>query len=330
IRDCTFSGGGPGLVYCNNATVSDCRITDTPFVNLTVYNGYIWFGIMGINMYSCDNALIANNKLNNTGRGGIDLFHSIPSRIIGNEIRNSGIDAIMLWMTRDATVTGNYINNTWGHSISLNQVSRTDICLNFFGYTGNCSIGIFDSSLITWHDDTYGNYYFEYNGLDENGDGIGDTPFEINSENIDPYPLVDRTHINEYTSSVFVSSPEISNVTIGPNPIMVSGNATVNATIVAEFVVSKAILSFSTDGGTSWTNVTMTFKSGIWTATIENVEAGSIQYKIYAMDSIGNWAVSDVEEVAVSFLDVLTIGTIVGVVLVAIIAIAVVLKKKSG
>ena len=35
-----------------------------------------------------------------------------------------------------------------------------------------------------------GNYWSEYNGTDSNQDGIGDTPYTINANNIDHYPLM--------------------------------------------------------------------------------------------------------------------------------------------
>ena len=35
-----------------------------------------------------------------------------------------------------------------------------------------------------------GNYWSSYNGTDSNGDGIGDTPYIIGSDNTDSYPLI--------------------------------------------------------------------------------------------------------------------------------------------
>ena len=51
-----------------------------------------------------------------------------------------------------------------------------------FGYTG--SVNIINQ-----------NYYSDYNGTDGNEDGIGDTPYVINDENQDPYPLMEPIEI---------------------------------------------------------------------------------------------------------------------------------------
>ncbi len=57
--------------------------------------------------------------------------------------------------------------------------------------------------------------------------------------------------------------------------------------------VAEVILSYSTDGGATWTNVTMTAAGGVYKATIPGQEAGvEVTYKIYVYDEAGNCAVS--------------------------------------
>jgi nitrous oxidase accessory protein NosD len=41
-----------------------------------------------------------------------------------------------------------------------------------------------------WDNGSEGNYWSNYNGTDNNGDGIGDTSYTIDANNIDGYPLM--------------------------------------------------------------------------------------------------------------------------------------------
>ncbi|MFW9975947.1 MAG: right-handed parallel beta-helix repeat-containing protein [Candidatus Thorarchaeota archaeon] len=328
IRASTIANGGIGLYYCSNATVAGCEVKDMPFINKTIYQGYMYFGVVGITVYSTENALILKNNLNNTRRGGIDLFHSIPAKVVGNSILNSGMNAIMLWTTRDTTITGNVINNTWANSISLDHTSKSDIYLNYFGYSGNHSVVLYKSEQISWDNGTHGNFYYEYNGVDENADGIGDTPFMIDSENIDSYPLVNTNHVNSHVRIFCSHRPEIGNISVSPSPLTVSGNATFMATITAEFAVSKVILSYSLDGGMTWFNISMIPTGDVWTVTILSIPAGTILFQVFAMDSLGNWDTSEQEEVTVSSTDIILIMIISGISIIAIVAVALILRKR--
>ncbi len=74
----------------------------------------------------------------------------------------------------------------------------------------------------------------------------------------------------------------------------------VSAEITDPSGVSSAILSYSLDGGTSWTNITMTFSIGNYTATIPQQSAGTIvMYKVYSNDTNGNWGVSSITQYTV-------------------------------
>lgn len=55
-------------------------------------------------------------------------------------------------------------------------------------------------SVNIWDNGTTGNYWSNYNGTDNNGDGIGDTPYVIDHNNQDNYPLMTEFIIPEFPS----------------------------------------------------------------------------------------------------------------------------------
>ena len=57
--------------------------------------------------------------------------------------------------------------------------------------------------------------------------------------------------------------------------------------------VAEVVLSYSIDGGTTWSNKTMSPAGGAYEAVIPGQPAGrTVVFKIYARDNAGNWAVA--------------------------------------
>jgi hypothetical protein len=76
---------------------------------------------------------------------------------------------------------------------------------NFVNNTVQAEVGEASSVVNIW-DDGYpsgGNYWNNYNGTDNDGDGIGDTPYILNENNQDNYPLVNPTIIPENYLTLF-------------------------------------------------------------------------------------------------------------------------------
>ena len=104
---------------------------------------------------------------------------------------------------------------------------------------------------------------------------------------------------NVYSTHVIVTvdntEPTIGELTISPEAPTEEDDVTVKVNVTdALSGVKEVILSYSTDGGATWSNMTMTLgPDGYYTATIPRQPAETtVLYKIYAFDTAGNHAMS--------------------------------------
>jgi len=91
------------------------------------------------------------------------------------------------------------------------------------------------------------------------------------------------------------TAPSIGGPTINPESPTEEDNVSVKVSVTdALSGVEEVILGYSTDGGATWSNMTMTLgPDGYYMATIPRQPAGTtVLYKIYALDIAGNQAVS--------------------------------------
>lgn len=191
---------GKPLVYLEG--VSDMRIEDAGQVvlvrceNITV-NGLILANTtVGIAFWETNDSLIENNDVLSNG-GGIELHYSSGNTINGNTINSNNWAGIYLEDSSTNNLIGNQVNSNNECGIYLKESSGNAIYDNYFDNTENVYL---ENSVNRWNttktfadniiggDYLGGNYWSDYNGTD--GDGIGDTPYVIDSDNIDYLPLV--------------------------------------------------------------------------------------------------------------------------------------------
>jgi len=160
--------------------------------------------------YSCNYNNIIDNLITSNNEDGIDLFESSEHNIVA---QNTILDI------RDYGV---HIRNSSNNLITKNIVSNCDIGISIEIYVSNSNNNIFyHNELINNTENAYdagtnfwdngypsgGNYWDDYTGVDADGDGIGDTPYDIpGGSNQDLYPL-----------GYFQNIPPIANFTYSPS-----------------------------------------------------------------------------------------------------------------
>jgi parallel beta-helix repeat protein len=151
----------------------------------------------GIDLSGSSNTLSGNVIANNWE--GISIGYSSYNIITGNNITANNEYGILLYECSNNTIFGNNITANNEYGIFLWWPSNNTIYHNNF--MNNMGQVYSTGSVNVW-DDGYpsgGNYWSDYGGVDvkkgvgqdlPGWDGIGDTPYTIDIDNLDHYPLM--------------------------------------------------------------------------------------------------------------------------------------------
>ena len=212
------------LISNNNISSNNYGIWLDDSINNSISENDICSNWYGIILGHSNNNSIFNNNISSNNHG-IFLEHSNNNSISKNNI-SSNWDGISLHDSNNNSISNNIISSNNGDSIELwhsnnNSISNNNISSNNYGIWLDDSINniIYINNFInntynacsyyystnTWNSTeqikyTYkgsefenyiGNYWDDYTGYDANGDGIGETPYSIDSDK-DNYPLIER------------------------------------------------------------------------------------------------------------------------------------------
>jgi len=161
--------------------------------------------------------LIKNNTMNNSTYGLELANNSCNNLIVGNKISNSDYGLEIKYASNNTISANNITDNLVGANLensSANLVYHNNFVTN--------TIQIFDNNTTsenTWNDSSEGNYWSNYNGTDNNKDETGDTPYVIDENNQDNYPLMTPLSIMDPTSS---SEPEFPTTIVASVVILTS------------------------------------------------------------------------------------------------------------
>ena len=102
-------------------------------------------------------------------------------------------------------IINNFKSNNYGLYIGYD-------CLDNLAYQNNFENNdvehAIDFANNNWYYESKGNYWDDYTGSDDNNDGIGDTPYYIDTYGYDNYPLINQVNVdNDPPSNPLISGP---------------------------------------------------------------------------------------------------------------------------
>lgn len=161
----TQAGSRIEIQWSQNVTIENNNFINT-YMYLDDFNRYF---------------LIKGNNITGPQRYGLIIQGSWNNTITQNTFANNEIGILDIY-----SLNG---NNPMPNK-SFNLIYRNNFMYNslqvglYYDPNGFCNV------TDLWDNRTIGNYWSDYNGVDQNADGIGDTPYVISQNNIDRFPLM--------------------------------------------------------------------------------------------------------------------------------------------
>jgi len=232
----TKNGNGIDLGGGSNNTVIGNTITDNNNWGITVGSlnnivskNYLTNNGDGIHLSDISNITISGNKISNSTTA-IHLEESSDNCLVGNTITNNtcGINlarqpdyGVVMYPYTPGVRPGSLRNNVSGNLISdcdfgvqLDHSSENTFVHNSFIGNPTQIINYNSTFANTWDNGTEGNHWSNYTDTDSDGDGIGDTPYVIDENNQDNYPLMNPYETSEDTDGKKQATSDLTLIAI--------------------------------------------------------------------------------------------------------------------
>jgi parallel beta-helix repeat protein len=188
---------GIQLDYSANNTISFNNLTGGwwrgialgPYAdNNKIYNNNLTENQVGIQIVSDNNQIFQNNICSSVS------IHRVPNEGTG----------ILLSGSLSAENNTIFKNNLSNHRVAIDLRNGSANVFYFNNFVNisqeNVDVRLEFSFNNMWDNGEVGNFWSDYIGTDNNEDGIGDTPYIINLNNQDNYPLMQPVIIPEFPS----------------------------------------------------------------------------------------------------------------------------------
>jgi parallel beta-helix repeat protein len=192
----------------------------------------------GIQVSACSGDKILGNSIASNSRNGIRIInYSNKLTIYRNYLTDNSEIALRITDSTDNFIVGNNITENHGFALQLmgSQKGNTIYGNNFvnnqvYGKLQVSMPGVSAQQPVpnsnAWDNGTIGNYWYDYltrytNASEIGASGIGDTPFVINENNVDHYPLI---------APIDASTVDLTNAGSSPPPASPSPTSSATAT----------------------------------------------------------------------------------------------------
>ncbi|MCX8189370.1 MAG: pectinesterase family protein [Nitrososphaeria archaeon] len=218
-------------LYINTALILDsCR-------NLIIENNTLRETYNGISVDRSSYCRIANNLIIGMQGYGIRFRHNNDNIVVeGNDISTCLGDGINIGSLANGKIVGNVITGcvtgirveSPGNAIYLNNfvANNQHVVIQLANTTWNSEPLDYIYDLKKYHG-RLGNFWDNYKGVDNNHDGVGDTPYKISEAQYDRYPLMQL--IKDY---------QIITLTTTPSPTPTTTPSTTTTTYTTPYTTS--------------------------------------------------------------------------------------------